>query len=82
MEKPFVAASMLISINDVPMTNEMLAKNRIILLLNFGNADCNKPKVTPVVPIKTKITGFPILKFPKKYKLVLMRAIIAPTINP
>ena len=82
MEKLFVAASMLISINDVPITNEMLAKNRIILLLNFGNADCNKPKVTPVVPVKTMMLGFPVLRPPKKYRLVKMKAIVAPTINP
>ena len=74
--------SMLVSIRNVPTTNMMLPVNRVKPPLNFGNADCSKPKETPAAPIKTDVEGFPMRKLPKKYKPVPKRTRIAPTSNP
>ena len=78
----FVAASMLVSISEVPITNKMLATNRVKLPLNFGSADWIKPKATPVVPASIKTVGLFKIKLIKKYKLAIMMAIIAPTSKP
>ena len=78
----FNAASILTSIRKVPETNRMLARNRVKPLLNFGNADCSKPKATPAAPIKTSVEGSPMRKFPKKYKPVPKSTKLAPTSSP
>ncbi|TRO52481.1 hypothetical protein E2P61_03570 [Candidatus Bathyarchaeota archaeon] len=74
--------SMLTSIRKVPTTKRILAKNRVKPLLYFGNADCRKPKETPLAPTKTNMVGSPMLKFPKKYRPVAKRTRVAPTSNP
>jgi hypothetical protein len=60
----------------------VLAKNRVKPLLNLGNADWSKPKMTAQVPTETNVNGSPMRKFPKKYRLVPMRTAVAPTRSP
>jgi hypothetical protein len=78
----FTVSSRLTSIRKHPITNMVLAKNRVDPLLNFGNAAWSKPKKTKNAPTETNMTGSPMRKFPKKYKPAPMRTAEAPTNIP
>jgi hypothetical protein len=60
----------------------VLAKNRVEPLLNFGNADWSKPKMTAKAPIEANMNGSPMRRLPKKYRLVPTRTAEAPTMSP